>query len=309
MGTSCASFHALWPGNVADAAKAVSRAYTKLGYERLRKAPAEGGKQVILLARAGEHYVSVYDSTNADLDSGELKDAALGVSRLLKTGAVFTSLYDSDSYEFIVFNNGRQIDLLMSDVESYSGPLKRLTRKSRATQWARIFGNLPTTQQIDEVAAPQTAFADDTVGRLSALIRLAGDRAQHHYADFADERGSVTVLYFAEKDVPDQVPAGQISLRNYFDEHNSRKLLVYPAAWPMPVGQEELLTWLLLSEGAGFKGGAATIEVTGPPGLALSSGVINGAKFHNGQIVGGYELPKDASVEAAQAHLDSKRLH
>jgi hypothetical protein len=115
-------------------------------------------------------------------------------------------------------------------------------------------------------------------------------------------------LYFAEKDVPDQVPAGQISLRNYFDEHNSRKLLVYPAAWPMPVGQEELLTWLLLSEGAGFKGGAATIEVTGPPGLALSSGVINGAKFHNGQIVGGYELPKDASVEAAQAHLDSKRF-
>ncbi|MFL5267833.1 MAG: hypothetical protein ACJ8AH_14755 [Stellaceae bacterium] len=240
MGTTCASFHALWPGSVADAARAVSRAYTKLGYERMRKAPEEGSKQVILLARAGEHYVSVYDSTNADLDSGELKDAALGVSRLLKTGTVFTSLYDSDSYEFVVFNNGRQIDLLMSDVESYSGPLKRLTRNSRATQWARIFGGLPTTQQIDEAAAPRTAFADDTVDRLSALIGLPGDRAQHHYADFAGERGSVTVLYFVKRDVPDQVPAGQISLRNYFDEHNSRKLLVYPAAWPMPLGQEEL---------------------------------------------------------------------
>ena len=48
--------------------------------------------------------------------------------------------------------------------------------------------------------------------------------------------------------------------------------------------------------------------MTGPPGLAFSSGVINGAKFHNGQIVGGYELPKDASVEAAQAYLDSKRF-
>jgi hypothetical protein len=190
MGTTCASFHVLWPGDLADAVKAVSRAHTKLGYERLRKAPAESGKQVILLARAGEHYVSVYDSTNADLDSGELKDAALGVSRLLKTGAVFTSLYDSDNYEFIVFNNGRQIDLLMSDVESYSGPLKRLTRNSRAAQWARIFGSLPTTQQIDEAAAPRTAFADDTVGRLSALIGLPGDRAQHHYANFADKRGS-----------------------------------------------------------------------------------------------------------------------
>src|SRR5215469_462923 len=284
MGTTCASFHTLWPGDVADAAKAVSRAYSRLGYERLRQASAAGGKEVIVLARAGEPYVSVYDSTNADLDSGELKDAALGTSKLLKTGAVFASLYDSDSYEFIVFNNGRQIDLLMSDVESYSGPLKRLAGRSRATQWARIFGSSLTTQQIDEAAAPDSAFADDTVGRLSLLIGLAGDRAQRHYSDFADERGSVTVLQFAKKGVPDPIPAGQILLRNYFDEHNSRKLLVYPAAWPMPVGREELLTWLLLSEGAAFKGGAATITVTGPSGLAFSSGVINGAKFHNGQI-------------------------
>ena len=31
MGTTCASFHALWRGSVNDAAKAISRAYTKLG--------------------------------------------------------------------------------------------------------------------------------------------------------------------------------------------------------------------------------------------------------------------------------------
>ena len=126
MGTTCASFHALWRGSVDDAAKAISRAYTKLGYERVKKPPAEAGKQVILLARASERYVSVFDSTNADLDSGELKDAALAASKLLKTGAVVTSLYDSDSYEFVVFSNGRQVDLLMTDADSYNGPLKRL---------------------------------------------------------------------------------------------------------------------------------------------------------------------------------------
>jgi hypothetical protein len=48
MGTTCASFHALWPGNVTDAAKAVGRAYQKLGYERLRQAPVAGCKEVIL---------------------------------------------------------------------------------------------------------------------------------------------------------------------------------------------------------------------------------------------------------------------
>ena len=82
MGSTCASVHVLWRGNNGDAAKAISRAYTKLGWERAKKAPAEGGKHVILLARAGESYVSIYDSTNADLDSGELKDAALAASKL-----------------------------------------------------------------------------------------------------------------------------------------------------------------------------------------------------------------------------------
>jgi hypothetical protein len=48
-----------------------------------------------------------------------------------------TSLYDSDSYEFVVFNNGTQVDLLMSDLETHSGPLKRLSDKSRVTQWAK----------------------------------------------------------------------------------------------------------------------------------------------------------------------------
>jgi hypothetical protein len=84
MGTTCASFHALWRCSVDDAAKAISRAHTKLGYERVKKPLAEGGKQVILLARASERYVSVFDSTNADLYSGELKDAAPAVSKLLK---------------------------------------------------------------------------------------------------------------------------------------------------------------------------------------------------------------------------------
>ena len=64
-----------------DAAKAISRGYSKLGYERVKKAPAEGGKHVVLLARAGQPYVSVYDSDNANLDSGELKDLALAASR------------------------------------------------------------------------------------------------------------------------------------------------------------------------------------------------------------------------------------
>jgi hypothetical protein len=234
MGTTCASFHVLWRGSVDDAAKAISRAYTKLGYERLKKPSAEGGKQVILLARANERYVSVFDGTNADLDSGELKDAALAASKL-KTGAIVTSLYDSDSYEFVVFSNGRQVDLLMTDADSYNGPLKRLAGKSRVTQWNRIFGSEATVEQIERAAALGMAFADDAVTGLCGLIGLPGERAQRHFSDFAEEGDAALALYFHRKETP--IPDGRIALRNYFDPHNSRKLLVYPAAWPMPVGQ------------------------------------------------------------------------
>src|SRR5579859_4563165 len=220
MGTTCASFHALWRGSVDDAAKAISRAYTKLGYERVKKPPAEGGKQVILLSRASEPFVSVFDSTNADLDSGELKDAALAASKLLKTGAVVTGLYDSDGYEFVVFSNGRQVDLLMTDAESYSGPLKRLAGKSRVTQWNRIFGSQATVGQIEQAAAPRTAFADDAVTGLCGLIGLPGERAQQHFSDFAEAGDAARELYFRKKEVAAPIPDGQIALRNYFDPDN-----------------------------------------------------------------------------------------
>jgi hypothetical protein len=308
MGSTCASFHILWRGNLEVATKAISRAYTKLGYERARKPPAEGGKQVTLLVRHGEPYVSIYDSTNADLDSGELKDAALAASKLLKTGAVFTSLYDSDSYEFVMFNNGKQLDMLMTDVESYSGPLRQLSTRSRVTQWGRIFAKPVTADGIAQAVSTRTPFAESTLGALCGLIGLAGDRPQIHYSDFTDEPASAA-LYFTRKTVVQDPQAdGQIVLRDYFDRDNSRKLLVWPASWPMPTGNEQLLTWLMLSEGAGFTGGWASVDVAGPDGLTIARGFINGAKFHHGQIVGGYELPKDTSREAALAYVESKRF-
>jgi hypothetical protein len=309
MGTTCASFHLRWRGAAVDAAKAIARTYAVLGYQR-EKQPAEGAKRVILLARPGESFLSIFDGANADLDSGELKDAALNASRLLKTAAVFTSLYDSDSYECVLFSNGRQIDALMTDAETYEGPLKILKGKSRATQWSKAFDRVFATGQIDEAAASHSAFADDSLASLATLIGLAADRAQLHFNDVAEAPGAgVTALHFTKTAAAARsADDNGIVLRNYFDQHNSRKLLVYPGAWPMPTGKEEILTWLMLSEGAGFSGGTAEVHVTGPAGFVLTKGFLNGAKFHNGQIVGGYELPANAAAETAKAYLETKRF-
>lgn len=306
MGSTCASFHVLWRGSSADAAKAIVRAYAKLGYVRTEKPPAEGGRQVLLLARPGERFVSVYDSGNASLDSGELKDAALAASKLLKTGAVATSLYDSDRYEFVVFSNGKQADAAMTGVESYDGPLKRLTSTARARQWSAIFGQPLTADAVTRAASVKTAFADHTLAALSEAAGLPPDRPLQHFRDVAAVQGpEVVPLYFMRAAVPvAQGEPGQIALRDIFDRHNSRKLLVYPASWPMPPGEEQILTWLALNEGAGFGGGAVEFEITGPAGLTAVKAGIAGFKFHNGQIVGNVELPPGAAPGAQTAVPD-----
>ncbi len=290
MGNTCSSVHIAWRGTVDDAARAISRSYGKLGYERVKNAPAEGGKHVVLLARAGQPYISVYDSDNAKLDSGELKDLALAASKAMRTAAVVTSLYDSDTYEFVVFTNGRQVDLLMSDAESYDGPLKRLTGKSRAVKWSNWFGRALSTEQIKQAATRQTGFADGIIGGLGGLIGLGG-QPQMNYEDFLDGGEEISAqFYFKKKPAAvSEAPTGEIRLANGYDPDDTRMLLVYPASWPVPVGKATNVRWMILSQGAGFDGGTATIRISGAGGPVLSKGAMRGFKFHNGQIAGDLE--------------------
>lgn len=120
MGNTCASVHIALTDTTPDAIEGIVRAYTTLGFERAKTASPEGGKHVILLRKEGDAFLSVYDSDNAALDTGELKDLALATSKICKTAAVCTSLYDSDTFEVVVFNAGKQVDLVMTHLEQYS---------------------------------------------------------------------------------------------------------------------------------------------------------------------------------------------
>jgi hypothetical protein len=316
MGNTTASVHVAWRGNADVAAKAISRCYGKLGYERVKKASPEDGKHVVLLARPGQSYVSIYDSENAQLDNGELKDLALAASKALRAPAVFTSLYDSDSYEFIVFFNGRQIDLLMTDAENYQGPLKRLSDKARPTKWNSVFSRTLDAEQINTAAAPDSVFADSVIAGLSELIGLRHGQSQMNYQDFLDEPKEITAEFHFKKKPKapsdlqaSDLPADAIRLTDYFDAEQSFLRSVYPAAFPIPVGHACGARWLALSQGAGFSGGTATIHVSGPHTLTLSKAIIAGCKFHNGQIVGKLETyPKIVTQEEAAAFAESQKF-
>ena len=76
--------------------------------------------------------------------------------------------------------------------------------------------------------------------------------------------------------------------------------LVYPASWPIPVGKTENVRWMILSQGAGFNGGTATIRLSGPDGPVFSKGAMRGFKFHNGQFLNHLTPGKEYAKQMAK---------
>src|SRR4029453_10301662 len=191
------------------------RAYGTLGFERAKTASPEGSKHVILLHTEGDAFLSVYDSDSAALDTGELKDLALAASKIFKAAAVCTSLYDSDTFEVVVFNAGKQVDLVMTHPDQYSGPLKVLSDASRAAQWSKVFGRSLCADPIAQARSTNSAFADDALAGLSRLIGLTDGQSQLHYQDLLEDEARTHHLHFTKQpSAPRAVPPGQIALRN-----------------------------------------------------------------------------------------------
>src|SRR5262249_50984018 len=156
------------------------------------------------------------------------------------------------------------VDLVVTNPEEYAGPLKMLTAAARAKQWSKVFGKPLSVEHIKHATAPNSAFADDNVAELSRLVGLTQGQSQLHFQDLREET-TLTHLHFVKQSSAPRVASdGQVALRNYFDPDNSRMLLVHPASWPVPLGEETVVTWLMLSEGAGFDDGTLVIHVDGP---------------------------------------------
>ena len=117
MGTTATSLHVLRPprSTTATLVPDVAHAYRKLGFALQRKHRAGPTKRVVLAGGNGDAYLSIYDSDNDQIDSGDLQELAVLLSKRLARPVIFTSVYDSDRYEFIVFYRGKQKDAAVSD--------------------------------------------------------------------------------------------------------------------------------------------------------------------------------------------------
>ena len=317
MGNTATSLHLLKPpAGARGLDRNIRAAYEALGYAA-RPAGTEAQKRVSI-ADAGEAnaFLSIYDSDNALIDNGELKQLAVALSKRLKTAAVLTSIYDSDHFEFIVFHRGKQVDAVVSDADQHAGGLKMLKAGRRIDHWKQMFfvpaiqralagsGTPPGSASMDLIMERERAF-DAIMGRvgkvegafaedgLSACCEAAGLDVGQALARDGDEEVSASSRLSFEKVAAEQLATattapraapGEIKLAPYQSDDDCPSLRYFPAAWPFVAGAPVRTDWLAVSSGAGFSGLKITFALSDAPAGLTGKLTVRALPFYNGQI-------------------------
>jgi hypothetical protein len=320
MGTTCTSLHVLRGatkprGFIAD----LGKAYEKIGFVAAGDAAGGAHKRVIVTDDGQSKFVSIYDSDNALIDSGELKELAVALSKRLKSVAVLTSVYDSDRFEFIVFHKGKQVDAVVSNADDHAGGLKYLSPKRRLAAWSELFlgpdllrslaAQPPVRLDPERMAtlaqrhrdfeerlgrAAQTvgAFAEDLLAAWCDVAGLDVSQALAGFQDMLQEAEPAPLALVLRKAaaagsgaaVAGAGTAPAVELLAYRSDDDCPYLRYYPAAWPIPVGQTQRLKWLVLSQGAGFSGLLLDLAIDDPAAVCIGKVSVHAFPFYNGQI-------------------------
>jgi hypothetical protein len=313
MGTTATSLHILRSsGNTASLSGEIEKAYRRLGYARPKKPAGISAKQVILVGRDDDDFLSIYDSDNDQIDTGELKDLAVQLSKRLASVAILTSIYDGDTFEFVLFHKGKQVDAAVSDPGSHQGGLKFLAGKRRAQAWLDMFyirdlirargAGAPGAfsqrhalerwqDELKKVEASES-LAENELAEWCEVVGLDPDRAFGNYGDFtrraaADGQIMLTLERTgtpAGKAKPPAAPDGAVALKYLVSEDDCPYHGFFPAPWPVPPGATARYRWYVASSGAGFTGLTLRLEIEGTAPLRVEGIGLSVYRFYNGQV-------------------------
>ena len=306
MGTTATSLHVLSAlvGVGSRLPEDVEKAYRKLGYARPKKASGGVTKRVILAPDASGDWLSIYDSDNDQIDTGELKQLAVELTKKLGTVALLTSVYDSDSFEFVMFHNGKQVDATVSNPEDHAGGLKMLKGKRRAQAWHSMFigrdyrravlagrqGKLREDweERLKTPPSSTTPFAEDELGAWCTLAGLSPESATTVSDDLVarEDQTRLTRLVLertAPKRVPEAAPTGT-TLAYYRSDDDCPYLRFFPAPWPRHPGVSDKEQWAIVCSGGGFSGLRIRLHVAGPAPVRLERVYLRALPFYNGQV-------------------------
>ncbi|MBV8564936.1 MAG: hypothetical protein JO273_05725 [Methylobacteriaceae bacterium] len=354
MGTTATSLHLLIPASVVptalfasagptagprDVDRAIEKGYGKLGYAKARKPDDAAPKQVAIVHDGGASFVSIYDADNDKIDSGELKDLAASLSKTLKTLAILTSVYDSDSFEFIMYHRGKQVDAAVSAEDAHAGGLNMLRGKRRARAWDNIFFERDVTRARRPGAPPfslrqrladfeeavrraeriESAFAEDGLGAWCSLAGLDPGAALANYSDKSQpDIPNRTLLALRRTGVPPArkpqrgEPGGGVTLAYVRSDDDHPYHRFFPAAWPVAAEAAARFSWAVVSSGAGFSGLSLALHLERTSGFAIGGISLRAFPFYNGQITSATALasfdwlaPPDAAASAPDLAVEA----
>ncbi|HLY02517.1 MAG TPA: hypothetical protein VKR56_08460 [Candidatus Cybelea sp.] len=281
MGTTASNLHVLLPPEVSDGLSEISRAYEGLGYAPASAADWE--KRVILRTGDSQRYISVYDSDNDKLDSGELKELAARLSERLHTVALQTAVYDSDAYLFLLYHDGKQIDAAAEGEPWCLDVLEVLPAARRTKRWRDLFGGA-----APKAAGGASIFAEDALARWCTSAGLPSQRTTALVEDFSEPDDAVkTTLYF-KRDATratsvNAAPRAQ-EIKFFRSDDDQPYLAVYPAAWPALAMERQLASWGAATSGPGFRGLRVTFAVEATGTIELLAVTAVAWPFFSGQV-------------------------
>jgi hypothetical protein len=307
MGTTATTLHVLSAvvGAGAGLPNDIEKAYRKLGYARPKKAGGAATKRVILAPDTSGDWLSIYDSENDRIDTGELKQIAVAITKKLGTVALLTSVYDSDSFEFVMFHSGKQVDAAVSDPEGHAGGLKMLKGKRRAQAWYSMFigrdfpravlaGRQGTLLQgweerLKALPSATSPFAEDVLGAWCTLAGLSPENATQVSEELAartDQTGITTLVL--ERTAPKlakaiAAPTGT-TLAYYRSDDDCPYHRFFPAPWPRHPGVSDKEQWAVLCSGGGISGLRIRLSIDGPAPVQLERVYVRALPFYNGQV-------------------------
>ncbi len=258
----------------------VTAAYESHGIELVTPTAGEAPDRMVML-RPGLGWVSLFDESDGASEIATLAQIAVAVTRATDSVALLTSMWDSDSFQIVLFARGEQVDIVATEPTDERARLTQLSAGARTRVWGALF---PTATQEMLAAANglDTPYIEQQLAAWCATAGLDPARTTETLAQVASIP-EVTI----RSAIPATATRGQdISPRLSFfsSPGDTPHLRVFPAAWPVPVGESRSFKWLVVSADGGFDGLECTLETEPPDEVDFGEISLTAFPFYNGQI-------------------------
>lgn len=263
-----------------DLAGPVSAAYESLNIQLRPIGAAETSARVVTV-RPGSGWVSVFDQSDVFADLAALAEVAVELTRAADTVAVLTNVVDSDAFQLVLFDRGRQIDIVASEPTDDDARFAQLSHSERTKRWGELFPGA-TPAVLEAARHVDGPFAEDHLAAWCSAIGLDPARTTETAAEAASAPGGATRQAIVTGGSTRQASSPHLSF--YPSRDDTPHLRVFPAAWPVAPGARKGFTWLILSANGGFDGLDCTLEMDPPDGVDIHTISLTALSFYNGQI-------------------------